>query len=510
MKRLLLLVSLIALPLHAQPRIASDFDIERMEKQLAASHDFVSQLSARLNLGDLRLLRNETSLAHDEYARALDIATKERLAARRDSNLARYANATSYAALASAKLGDAARAFELASEALRYASDDARTWNLCATAMSSAGLPKKATSAARNAVALASRNLQSVSDRLDLGVYQYALASALIESGHRAEAESLLTTIIASLDSHEFAALRRDVASRESFEIYSTARGDAAAYLSLRNRAQLRLASLLEERGALDMARSRYLSVLHDRNDDATALAALARLTPKNRETYANAFDANPFSLALIRDFRAAHVDDVPEGDSTGALMRRALIAMNRSDHLTARRALNTLEGAFPFNDVVAWLASINDVALGDLDRARSRTIRNPSLRQEVDDTIRAASAANAFTSLSPQPNASELRTVMMLFASNRITPEQRTAIDRAVVTGIATFDEAKAGAEGQTVFESGTIDGVPFRFSEPTAFTGAFAAQTPLRLTYRILGTTEANGADALLLEPVHLEVPR
>src|SRR5438876_4951022 len=87
-------------------RIASDFEIAQMEKQAAGAHDFLSQLSAHLNLGDLRLTRSETSLARKEYSKAYDLAAGERLAARRASDLTRYATATSYAGLAQAKLGD--------------------------------------------------------------------------------------------------------------------------------------------------------------------------------------------------------------------------------------------------------------------------------------------------------------------------------------------------------------------------------------------------------------------
>ena len=38
----------------------------------------------------------------------------------------------------------------------------------------------------------------------------------------------------------------------------------------------------------------------------------------------------------------------------------------------------------------------------------------------------------------------------------------------------------------------------------------GTFAAHVPLRLTYRILGPTQIDGADALLLEPLKLEAAR
>src|SRR5256885_13124418 len=89
---------LLALPTFAQePRIASDFEIAQMEQQLARSHDFLGQLSAHLNLGDARLARNEPSLARSEYAKAREVAQGERLAARRDSAMGRYATATAYA-----------------------------------------------------------------------------------------------------------------------------------------------------------------------------------------------------------------------------------------------------------------------------------------------------------------------------------------------------------------------------------------------------------------------------
>ena len=59
----------------------------------------------------------------------------------------------------------------------------------------------------------------------------------------------MLVTVTESLRSRTFDALQRDVARQESFEVYSSARGDVAAYVSLLNRAQLRLASLYERRG---------------------------------------------------------------------------------------------------------------------------------------------------------------------------------------------------------------------------------------------------------------------
>jgi len=281
--KLLLIAALLA-----QTRIASDFEIAQMEKQLARSQAFEAQLSGRLNLGDLRASRNELSLARAEYTKAYDLASRERLEARRDSKMTRYANATSYAALAQAKLGRDTSAFELLEEATRYVSDDAETWNLYASAMRILGHPRKAASAARNAVALATKPL-------DVAIYQHALATALLESGETDEAERLLVTVTESLRSSKFDAVKREAARTESFEIYSSARGDVAAYVSLLNRAQLRLASLYEQRGETAKARTQYERVLEARSDDVTALTALGR--------WDDAFEANPFSMPLASVF---------------------------------------------------------------------------------------------------------------------------------------------------------------------------------------------------------------
>lgn len=176
----LVIAALIALPLAAQePRLASDYEIEQMERQLASSRDFESRLSARLNLGDARAARNERSLAQAEYTRAFELAERERLDARRDSRMTRYAIATSYAALVQARRGREAEAFALAEESIRYTSDDPESWNLYASAMRTLGHPRKAVNAARNALALAK-------SALDQAVYQHALATALADANELA------------------------------------------------------------------------------------------------------------------------------------------------------------------------------------------------------------------------------------------------------------------------------------------------------------------------------------
>ena len=484
-------LALVAAPLFAQTRIASDFEIAQMKQQIATSRDFLSQLSGHLNLGDLYLTRSETATARSEYATALGIAGRESLSARKASDITRYATAVAYAALANAKLGNDGASFAAAEEAIRYTSGSAKSWNLYSTAMTLLRKPAKAASAARNAVAIASREVAkspAVANRIDLAVYQYSLASSLIESGNAVDAERLLRTVTSSLRSDDFASLRRDVARNESFQIYSSARGDQSAYLSLVNRAGLRLAALLEQRGDVAGARREYENVLVSRTDDPTALAALARLTTADEQEryFAAAFDANPFALALIREYQkhlaAGFGGATLSNETTGARVRGVLVQMQRGETRAARETLDALLQQFPNNDTLRLLRSETEVAAA-VPQFLSRSETNVA------------------------PTAEELRQLIGLLQSDKITPDQHAALDRITFTNAVTFDSATA-RDAQTVFETGTIGGTHFRFSEPTAFTGTFS--TSARLTYRILGATEVNGADALLLEPVRLEQPR
>ena len=501
MRRALVLVAFLAAsPLPAQQsRIASDFEIAQMRKQIAGSPSFLAQISGHLNLGDLYLTRSETATARAEYSTALEVASSERLRGRDASDITRYATATSYQALALAKLGRGAEAFAMLEESMRYSADSAKSWNLYASCMTLLGRTTKAVSAARNAVTIAAADLDrapSLANRLDLAVYQYSLASALIAGGSAPEAERLLRDITSSLRAKEFEPLRRDVAQRESFEIYSSARGDASAYLSLANRAGLRLASLLEQRGDAAAARSEYQRVLEMRTDDVTALTAMARLTPSpaERERYFQAaFDANPFSMPLVRAYqndlagRGSAVAE-PDDSTAGGKMRGALIDMSRGESRAARTALDGLLASYPGNETLK------------------------TLRGEAEG----GGARPAFLS-SPAPAAPivapelSLRQLIALFASDKLAPEERSRLDAQLFVDEVVFDSSTASAApGQSVFESGSIGNVRLRFAEPTAFTGSFAAGTPLRLTFRILGATESNGADALLVEPVKLEAAR
>jgi len=452
-----------------ETRIASDFEMRQMERQAATAKDFESQLSAHLNLGDLHLARNESAAARDEYRNVLAIAEKERLVARKDGNLAKYATATMYAGFTHAKLGDEAAAFELLDEATRYAGDDAKTWSLYADAMGHLSLPGKAAAAARNAVTIGERKGDSP---LDLAIYRFTLAAYI----PRDEAIATLERVVATLKSPQFDAVRRDIARHESFEIYSTVRGDANAYISLLNRSQLRLAKLYEERGEEARARKTYQDVLAARSDDPTALAAIARLSQSNEERardFVDAFDANPFSLDTIRAYEqwlraGGSIADDSRDDSTspGAQVRHAVEQIVRGE----RPSLDALMKQFPGNDTLRDLATMPRAAAP-------------------------AFLSGSATNVTPAPD--ELRALMQL----DLTPEQRVALDRIAFTSRVTFAPGPPAPAGQTIFESGTIGDVPFKFSEPIAFSGTFA--TTARLTYRILGVS----GTALLLEPLKLE---
>lgn len=449
----------------AQTRLASDFEIAQMEQQLARATTFEPRFSARLNLGDLRKSRNESTLARNEYARALQLADAERTDARRNSDLSRYANATALAATAQARLGSEARAFALLEEALRYTPDDAAVWNTYASTMRVLDHPQKAIAAGRNAVAIAARD----GKKLDVAVYQYSLATSLLDAKQNEEGERLLRSVVTSLRSPDFDALRREVARSEAFEVNTFARGDVAAYVSLLNRTQLHLGALYATQGRRDEARAQYERVLEARSDDVTALAALAKLarTDAERERwFAEAFEANPFSLALVREYQRHEHPPIEDASTTGARVRKALA---QGKTRAARETLDALLAQFPENDLL-------------------RTLR------------REAEGASTIALPSADPAADELRTLLNGF--ERLAPEQRVAIDQATYTSTVRF-------EG-TVFEAGTIDGIPFRFSEPTVFDGTFDITQPLRLTYRILGITRAGDRDVLLLEPLRLESVR
>jgi len=278
------------------------------------------------------------------------------------------------------------------------------------------------------------------------------------------------------LKSSEFGSVRKDIRQHEAFEIYSTVSGSESAYIALLSRAQLRLGRMYEDRGDIAHAREQYESVLAARNDEPNALAAMARLARSDEERaqyFADAFNANPFSISLIRDYQrylgvAPRSSAMAARTTTGDQMRLSLEQMQRGGLTTARTTLDALMTQFPNNDTLALL------------------------QREIQEQ-RASG---------PLVLGANRRTIAA-FQDNRLTPDQRAQLDQMTFTGTVIF------ASGPP-FETGTVDGIPFRFTGPTQFQGTFAAQIPLRLTYRILGATEVGDADGLLLEPVKVEFVR
>jgi hypothetical protein len=335
---------------------------------------------------------------------------------------------------------------------------------------------------ARNAVAIAREETS-----LDRAIYRHALSGALIATGDLDEAEALLRDVIKSLEDPSFASLRRQIARSESFEIYSTAGGDVAAYLSLRNRSQLRLGDLLEKRGAKSEALAVYREVLAQRSDDPAALAAVARLsTPQEQARwFALAFDANPFSMPLVRAYRnyLRAGSRSAERATPGGVMQHALEQWHDGKTVGARQSFEALRRNYPANTTLDHL----------IDELQTSA--------EVPAFVDAA--ASPVT-----PDREELRQLMAAFASHGLAAEQRAALDQLTFRGTAVFTGVAREREGQTILESGTIEGVPFRFSMPTAFHGSFEAKTPLLLTYRFLGVTAIDGAEAILAEPIGIEV--
>ena len=517
----LLVLAAVNAPAQSQ-RIASDFEIQEME-MVAQSKDVGSQISAHLNLGILRRARNEMDLATHEFETALQVTEAERRMAREHSNFPGYAAATAYEGFAEAELGHPRRAFDLVEEALRYAPTE-RVWNIASNVMTVIGQPSKAVSAARNAVALGERLVAGspkASNQLDLVVSQYALATSLVLAGEQPQAIRILESSVATLRAPDFDDVRKKVASRESFESFFTVQGDVQAYVSSLNRTQFKLASLYEDAGRLADARRLYEDVLAQRTDDARALAALARLSRSEDERFRRldgSLDANPFSMETIRDFQMAlrardRSTIVPgAGPGPGARVRRALEQLELGEAAAARETLAGLAAGYPDNDTVQFLLALTDIRLGDLDSARARTIHAPDLRAQVADRLRAAVVGPPRWLDGPGATAvatvDDLRSMISLLVDNRLTAAQRGALDRVVLSSSAVFDPmAGASPPGRTVFSTGRIGSIPFAFAQPTVFTGTFAAGSPLRLDYRLLGLTELSGAQALLLEPVRLE---
>ena len=474
----------LALTIHAQTRISSDVEIRQMEAA-ARRGDFNSKIAAHVNLAELRLERNEPAAAQREYEAALDLAQKERDAARSDHSMPRYAAACGWAGVALAGLGRGAEAFAVLEEGVRYSAESPNLWNSYSVAMFRLGHLDKAVGAARISVAAGERQAAlrpNVRQLLELNVERFALAEALLDSTQATdEAEAILRRINESLDSDAFARLRTSVGRNEDFQIVAAAATDNGMYLSIFNRSHIRLAGVYEKRGAVDKARAEYQAVVSKRSDEPMALAGLARLAtdPKERERYFNAsLDANPFAPDVIDDYskflETGNATPATGGNSDGARVRLALQQLQSRDYRQARATLQSLLQKHPNNDVPQSLLERTEV-----------TTRPWFLTSPVREVT--------------GPTEWDLRAVLGLLSANKISPADLATLDKMEFTSEAKFDG--------DAFEHGTMQHVPFKFQSAVQFKGVAVTSKQLRITYRILGATTVGDRDALLVEPIRAE---
>ncbi len=516
-----LLAATLALPAAPQAqRPTSDFEIATAEKGLAEASTVHDRVAAHLNLGDLRMSRMEIALGRGHYRAAEGAARTAASEARLRSDLETYALATAYRGVAFAKLGMIEESFTAFEESLRYETDSAAIWNHYASGMTILGQPAKAVAAARSSVLLAeekSAKEPGVPVLLDLAIYRYALAGALVMSDPASrEAAAILASITELLDSERLAPVRRQIARDEGFEVFSFVRGDSGAYLSLYNRSLLRLGSIREASGDPAGARDAYERVLERRSDDPAALAALARLSRGDAERerlFAESFAANPWSADTILEYEAWAGGGSPEPDARSAApVQRALWLIARGRAGEARPLVAALVAENPDNATIAYLEARLALAAGDLSGAEARALPRPFRsaieNERLEATRKRAAAERSLDLLAGggpiAADRSVLETLLPLLGERDIDAALRARLDAATFSSIARMDPPASSAEGVTVFNSGSIGGVPFRFSVPTAFRGEFAGEE-LRIRYRITG---ADGA-TLLVEPVGIERP-
>lgn len=509
----------VARPALAQ-RPTSDFEIATAERSLAGAVTFQDRVAAHLNLGDLRAERMDLEVARGHYRAAASDAQRAAREARRRSDLEGYALATAYRGVALAKLGNAGEAFDALEEALRYEADAAAVWNHYASAMLVLDIPAKAAAAARTAVLLQEEKSAlspTPAALLDLAIYRYALAGALIRSDRRsAEAAAILASIADLLESETLEPIRRHIAREEGFEVFSFVRNDAAAWLSLYNRALLRLGGIREAQGDLGGARAAFERVLTRRSDDPTALAALARLggaTTERQRLFAESFAANPWSPSTILDYEE-FAGGAPEPEERGgaAAIQRAVWLIARERAAEARPIVERLASENPRNATIDYLEARIALSGGDLPRADALALPQP-FRSAIEKERSARSALRAaaerlvplLTNRSPVPaDGALLAGLLPLLRDRSSAALLRPRLDEATFESLAQMDSPASSAAGVTVFNSGAVDGTSFRFSVPTAFRGEFSGE-PLRIRYRVTG---ADGA-TLLIEPVGVERP-
>jgi tetratricopeptide (TPR) repeat protein len=494
---ILVVVVLSALPVRSAERAAADFEIAALEKQAASSRDAVVKAASIINIGDVLDARGQHEAAMQRYVQAKEASEAEALRARKRPDLARYAQALGYAGLAWAKLGERGAAIRAFEEVARYGSDSPTLWNLCASAMNVLGERNRGISASRNALFLSEKgDGERPGDLIDRNVYRYALASALATGGDAAEleeAETLLRVVLTDLEGETFSAIRRDITRREQFEVLSAARGDASAYLTLQNRARLRLGKLLEIQKRPDEAMPVYRQVLQSRPDDAVALSALARLSPPGErlEYFVAAFDANPYSADLARSFEEFVRTGAPldsSQTSSGGRMRAAIADLALERYAPAKQKFTALNRENPGNELLRALLA--RAAAGE----SAPRILPPFLNGAAGEVF--------------EPTLDQLKTTASLISSDSLTPGQRAALDGTTFRSEVQFDSSPASGE-TTTFASGQILGMPFRLLAPTEFQGRFDASAPLPLEYRIAGAGYEGSALYLIFEPLRIVRP-
>ena len=261
--------------------------IQQMERQVAES-DFLAQLSGHLNLGDLRMKRSENAIARAEYGKALEIASNERLTARRESDLREYALATSYAGLAQAKLGNAADAFALSEESLRYASDSPERWNTYANTMTELDKPERLS--ARRGMPWRSLRRATTSS-ISRSINTTGLFADRVESEHGSR-KAAERDCVATLRSDAFSALRHSIEQSESFEIIRPRAASSRLYITVLNRSQLRPASCMRIAARSNARRAiphswRRATADCARGDGATRLPLISTPRPSTRIPFA-------------------------------------------------------------------------------------------------------------------------------------------------------------------------------------------------------------------------------
>ncbi len=518
---------LLAIPSSAQEspsdRISSDFELATIEKQIATTRDAASLSAAWLNMGDVRSTRRESTRATAAYQTSLEVAQKERREARLASQLTRYAQATARAGLAASRLSDHAAAFDLFEESLRYLSDAPSTWNLLASAMLSSGHPPRAVAAAKNAVSIASAaSDESAAGRLDLNVYRYTLASSLAADQKQQEAVPLLEKIVDDLQSTRFDDLREEISRNEVFEVKSSVRSDAEAFVSLSNRSSLRLARLYEDSGQLDRARSQYEKVIARRTDDAIALTALARLSgtlQARRARFLESFEANPFALPLMIDYENFAKSNQPlaaAGDTTASQVIAVINALVAQNPPAAASAMQQLERRHASNDSVTYLSARLAEARGDSAKADEISSRLPSSSDHrADLRLRFNSRSDATVppvflrqgATTTTASSIELAALVKSLRSGKLDPEARQGIDTLIVKADVEIEETVRADAETTDIEMVKSGATVLKFPQATRFTGDFSGRRRAILSFRILGLTTVPSGEALLVEPVLLE---